>query len=89
MSEKYGTPYFSVQGVISIKYPNSLAFFWLFPPLGLLTELQNRNATYYYNIVVNVESTEVIYREFRMMYTTARPSNIDPILYDSFKLLQD
>jgi len=88
MAEKYGTPYFSVQGVIALKYPNSLAISWLIPPLGLLSEMQNRHATYYYNIVVNVETTEVIYREFRIMYNNARQSNIDPIIYDSFKMLR-
>lgn len=79
LSEVYGTPYFAMHGVLS-----SVA-----KRRGL--EKLNPRPKYrmlYYCILVNVVSSEVIYREVRTMDGEAGPGNLNFIAYDSFRIIR-
>lgn len=69
LTQKYGTPYFALHGLISAKYKG--------------------NQLLYYTIWVNVESSEIIYREIRVLPNKARPLILNTIIYDSFHIVVD
>ena len=91
LAAKYGTPYFAVQGLASVVKPEPLAFplLLLLPPAGLGKLLNPRAESYYYTIVINVETTEVVYREIRFFHDIANSDNLNTIIYDSFQIMKD
>jgi len=88
MAEKYGTPYFSIQGITSIHYPNEGTLQWLIPPLGLLKQIQDRDLTVFYHLVVDVEKSEVIFHEVRSTYRKPLKRVLEPMIYESYNLLK-
>lgn len=84
--DKYKTKYFSVNGIFSIdgRFKASNFFNLLFfPPYSFNTNAE----TYYYTIIVDVEKSEVVYREIRGIDEMVFRANLDGILYDSFNII--
>ncbi len=71
LSERYGTKYFAIHGVIRA-----------IPDGG-------KKWSIYYKIVVDVESTEVVYAETRRFSAEPNYDNLGPIVYDSFKVFKN
>lgn len=67
LSKVYGTPYFAMHGIFSIK--------------------RQKLVTYYYTVVINVESTEIIYREVRITRRKPNLTQLSGIIYDSLNIL--
>jgi len=90
LATKYGTPYFAVQGVITttVKRPNMLAWIYLLPPLAALYFVP-KHESLYYQVVVDVVSSRVVYREVRTVNRPLNGHNLDVMLYDSFRILQN
>lgn len=85
--EKYKTKYFSVNGIFSIdgRFKASNFFNLIFlPPNSFNTNAE----TYYYTIIVDVEKSEIVYREIRGIDELVFKTNLDGILYDSFNIIK-
>jgi len=89
LAEIYHTPYFAVHGLVSVIKANKVQWLWLllFPPVGIHKAFVPDVYTYYYAVVVNVESSEILYREIRSLNDLANNSNLNAIIYDSFNIL--
>ncbi|MGB1205241.1 MAG: hypothetical protein ACPG5B_06320 [Chitinophagales bacterium] len=90
LADEYETPYFAIHGLISaVKQPRA-RWIWLllFPPLAMNYFLSENTDIYYYMIVVNLQSSEIIYREVRHVQASLSSENLNAILYDSFKVLK-
>lgn len=88
LSEKYGTPYFSVQGVLSVIKPHKLKANLFIIPQAVNALINPKVESLFYNIVVNVNSGEVVYREARVFNTLATDDDLSLIIYDSFQILR-
>ncbi len=90
LSEIYGTPYFAVQGVFSVVEAKKRRWLWLFlvPPIGLYQFIKPEVKTYFYTIIVNVRSSEIIYREVRSFNNFASKQNLNSMIYDSFSIIK-
>ncbi|MCI4670300.1 MAG: hypothetical protein MRZ79_19340 [Bacteroidia bacterium] len=79
LSKAYNTPYFALNGVIASVVKRK----------GLGTILgKPKSKMLYYFILVNVESSEVLYREVRSLNKPASKLNLHSITYDSFRILR-
>ena len=90
LSEDFGTPFFAVHGVYSQIEAHGIrdyVLLFILPPLGIVELLRQSSTTYFYHIVVNVETGETIYREIREADSRAGKDNLDAMIYDSFKIL--
>ena len=90
LATKYGTPYFAIQGVITttVKRTNMLSWIYLMPPLAALYFVP-KHESLYYQVVVDVVSSRVVYREVRTVNRPLNGSNLDVMLYDSFRIFQN
>ncbi|MBL4716246.1 MAG: hypothetical protein JKX95_06380 [Bacteroidia bacterium] len=90
LAQKYKTPYFSFQGVYSFIKPvkGKLFMCCFFPPIGLASFFKPDITTYFYHVIVNVKSSQVVYRELRRINDSAKPDHISGIIYDSFKIFK-
>lgn len=91
LSEKYGTPNFQVNGVVSYIKRDLRGIMVLFfvPPWGALELMRPNARTYYYSITVDVERAEIIYSEVRLLRTTPSERNLKPMIYDSYAMLRE
>ncbi len=89
LAEKYDTPYFSIQGLVSLKTrrKEALGFIFLFPPLAAAYFVPKYHLAYY-QIVVDVVSSEVVFRELREVRSTPTNMTLDVMIYDSFSLFK-
>lgn len=93
LAEKYGTPYFAMHGMLTVVEKRNLkALWWMFYPIMIpysVAVVARPNAhTYYYNVVINVETSEVVYREVRYIKRKPAKSILQGITYDSFRILR-
>ena len=56
---------------------------------GLLVAKDGRDKMLYYTVCVNVEISEIVYREIRLVRKKPRPLFLDAIIYDSFHILAE
>ncbi len=84
LAKKYNTPYFNIQGILHWRQPNFNFISWIFLPIGLLSHIQNGDRSLIYNILVDVEKSEIVFREFRITERKARMGVISPMLYESY-----
>jgi len=86
LSQKYGTPYFAVQGVISGVYRRRLSPLWvlLFPPNAIFLAFPKEQALSY-TIIVDVTKGQVTYREIRILDKPPTESNLNAMFHDSFR----
>lgn len=90
LAKKYGTPYFAVHGLFSVVDKRKIPWAWWFtvPPVAALMMAKPNAYTYYYTAVVNIETSEVLYREVRYVNRGAIVDVVDPMVYDSFRILE-
>lgn len=90
LANEYETPYFAIHGLISTAKKPKARWLWLllFPPLAMNYLLSENTDIYYYMIVVNIQGSEIIYREVRHVQATLSSENLNAMLYDSFKILK-
>jgi hypothetical protein len=89
LAQRYQTRYFAVQGIRFERKSspiNTLNIITV-PPVGLLDLLDPDLEAYYYNIVADVVSSQIVYKEVRSMETKDSQSDLNSLIYDSFKLL--
>lgn len=89
LKDKYGTPYFSVTGVINIKEKASVNIVTMIVafPIEIINALTTNNSSLYYNFVVNVETGNLIYKEIREFDAPLTKENMSAVVFDSFKIL--
>ncbi len=90
LAKKHETPYFAVQGLTSHKKPREEKYLLLFafPPLGIASFFYPEVDTYFYNIVADVESSKIVYKEIRKVNQLANKSNMNAIIFDSFRIMK-
>ena len=90
LANEYKTPYFAIHGLVSAAKQPKARWFWLllFPPLAMNYLLSENTDIYYYMIVVNVQNSQIIYREVRHVQASLSSENLNAMLYDSFKVLK-
>ncbi|MEL6670604.1 MAG: hypothetical protein AAFR61_00285 [Bacteroidota bacterium] len=74
LAEKYGTPYFAVQGFYNLRFNR------LFIPV---------HQSMMYHVLIDVTRGEIIYREIRVMPNGFKPEIVRPIFFDSYAILQN
>ncbi|MEM6805754.1 MAG: hypothetical protein AAF696_30425 [Bacteroidota bacterium] len=92
LAQKYGTPYFSINGLLNLKKRRKVGkwvWLFLFPPSGIHSFMRGNSETLYYHILVDVSRSEVVYREIRSFNDPLDKSNLKSMLYDSFNILND
>lgn len=92
LAEKYGTSYFALQGVSFIpKTENTTENLLLATniPSSQLAFITNNAEAVYYTILVNVTSSEIVYREFRKIKIDTSQKQFSAIIADSFELIND
>lgn len=89
LAEKYGTPYFSLHGLISYKKRKIRKWIWLaiFPPIGINSFFRKTSETLYYHVVVDVVKGEIVHRELRSFRDQLSDNALQAILYDSYNIL--
>lgn len=88
LSKKYRTPFFSVQGVVTIITPNKIkSTQLLFPPSLINAIINPKETSFYYNIIANVNTGEVVFREMRVFDRFPTKGDLGMMIYDSFKIL--
>lgn len=93
LADKYGTPYFAMHGMLTVVEKRNLKPLWFmfYPvmiPVSIAMVAKPNAHTYYYTVVVNVETSEVLYREVR--YITQKPVSgvLQGMTYDSFRIVK-
>lgn len=91
LAEKYGTPYFSINGMISIRKRKANRWVWLFlfPPSAINSFLRGGYENIYYHVLVDVNRSEILYRELRSFEDPLTSGTLKAMLYDSFNILTD
>jgi len=83
LAEIYGTPFFAIQGVsfqTNEKTKNR-------DLEGIPSAFLGENETLYYTVIADVSKSEIVYREFRQVNSEANESNLNSIIYDSFRII--
>lgn len=87
LAEKYGTPYFNIQGVFHLKQAQTNIALLMILPLALVDLIQNYDHCVFYNILIDVEKSEIVFRELRISERRARKGVISPMLYESYYMM--
>lgn len=87
LSDALGTPYIGLCGFFSVKShpetPEAKAFVRYHPSITY------GNYSYFYHIIVNVETSQIEYREIKYIPAVTRKQYIDPVVYDSYAALMN
>lgn len=89
LEKKYGTRYFSTQGIRLYKKDSRLntTNLLLVPPVAIADLIDPDLEVFYYNIVADIVDSRIIYREYRKLDMKNNESDIESIVYDSFSHL--
>jgi hypothetical protein len=90
LAEKYGTPYFALQGISYIsknENGNSEIILAAAVPMNDLSFVTANAETVYYTVIVDVSLSQIVYKEFRIIKTNNLQKNFDAIVADSFSLI--
>ena len=83
----HSTPYFAVQGIKFFAKANFNVASILVPP-NLVMSLANPDLeAFYYVIVADVDTSTVVYREYRKVNMRNNKTDLNGLLYDSFGLM--
>ena len=83
LAEIYGTPFFAIQGVSFQTSEKTKDEDLEGVPNSFLVD----NETLYYTVIADVSKSEIVYREFRQVNSEANESNLNSIIYDSFRII--
>lgn len=90
LAEKYGTPYFAIQGISFVPKNDSGTEDLLLAaavPTNDLSFVTANVETVYYTVIVDVSLSEVVYREFRVIKIDSSQKQFNAIIDDSFSLI--
>lgn len=89
LAAKYGTPYFAVQNLSFKKKPKKTKWLMLatMPPLAIMDLFVPDVDLDYFVIIADVERSKIVYFERRTINSQASLSNINAVLYDSFRII--
>lgn len=90
LAEKYGTPYFALQGISYIpksETGNAEIILAAAVPTNDLSFVTANAETVYYTVIVDVSLSQIVYKEFRIIKTNNLQKNFDAIVDDSFSLM--
>ncbi|MBK6340973.1 MAG: hypothetical protein IPF63_15760 [Bacteroidetes bacterium] len=80
--KKYGTKYFATQGIISVKKKlGKKGLFYLIAPLKAIN---GNYITFFYSLVADIETGEIIYVEERLIDNKPSQTYLENIIYNSF-----
>ncbi len=91
LAEKYGTPYFAIQGISFVpKNENGTEELMLAAavPTNDLSFVTANVETVYYTVIVDVSLSQVVYRELRVIKPNSSQKKFDAIINDSFSLIK-
>jgi hypothetical protein len=81
LAELYGTPFFAIQGVSFLNNKGTTI------AEGFPSTFSTGVETLYYTIIADVSKSEIVYREFRQVNSEVTQSNLNSIVYDSFRII--
>lgn len=87
LAEKYGTPYFAIQGISFVpknKDGEQELILAAALPTNDLSFVTANVETVYYTIIVDVSLSQIVYREFRVIKINSNQKQFDAIIDDSF-----
>lgn len=88
LAEIYGTPYFAIQGVSYQKKVNeSNSENLLSSTKSLLPSITSDEETLFFTVIADVSRSQIVYREYRQVDANATETNLNSIIYDSFKII--
>lgn len=90
LAEKYGTPYFAIQGISFVPKNNKgkqeLQLAATLPSSELNFATANVQ-TVYYTVIVDVSLSEIVYREFRVIKLNSNQKQFNAFINDSFSAI--
>lgn len=88
LSDKLETEYFAISGMVTSISKKQVFWgtFYIVP--AFLATFQPVKESFYYFTVVNVNTGEVVYQEFRLHNERFRETTMQLYLYDTFKILK-
>jgi len=89
LADLYDTPYFAIQGITMHRKPKKGKLMLLVTalPFGVASFFSPEVDTYYYTIIADVVRAEIVYREVRRIDAAASDTNLNALVYDSFKII--
>ncbi|MFK7950515.1 MAG: hypothetical protein AB8G11_23210 [Saprospiraceae bacterium] len=90
LAEKYGTPYFAIQGISFVpKNENGEQELLLAAalPTNDLSFVTANVETVYYTVIVDVSLSQIVYREFRVIKINSNQKQFNSIIDDSFSTI--
>lgn len=85
LAELYGTPFFAIQGVSYKTNENNELDET--SPNGYVPNFLAEKETVYFTLIADVTRSEIVYREYRQVNSEANESNLNSIIYDSFRII--
>jgi hypothetical protein len=87
LEDVFGTPFFAVHGVTVHGKPSKgkADLLLISPPFGIASFFQPNMDTQFFTVIVNVATAQIVYREVRKIHDAPTNSNLNSIIYDSFK----
>ncbi len=88
LAEIYGTPFFAIQGISYQKtiHTNSSESI-LSSSKKLLPSISSNDETLFFTVIADVARSQIVYREYRKIDANASETNLNSIIYDSFKII--
>lgn len=87
LAEVYGTPFFAIQGVYYETNDNQSGENGGNIPSNYLPNFVSDKETLYFTLIADVSKSEIVYREYRQVSSDASVTNLNSIIYDSFKII--
>lgn len=90
LAEKYGTPYFAIQGISFVpKNENGEQELLLAAalPTNDLSFVTANVETVYYTVIVDVSLSQIVYREFRLIKISSNQKQFNAIIDNSFSTI--
>lgn len=90
LAEKYGTPYFAIQGISFVPKNDTGTEDLLLAaavPTNDLSFVTANVETVYYTVIVDVSLSQIVYREFRVIKINSSQKQFNAIIDDSFSLI--
>ena len=90
LAEKYGTPYFAIQGISFVpKNENGEQELLMAAalPTDNLSFVTVNVETVYYTVIVDVSLSQIVYREFRVIKINSNQKQFNAIINDSFSTI--
>ncbi len=90
LAKRYGTRYFAVQGIRFYRKSSVLNPLLLLtvPPVGIVDIINPDMDAFYYTVIADVVQSRIVYREYRKVDLKNSRSDMNAIVYDSFRIVR-